>query len=273
MPVNEPASHYTIGPSIDFDSSGNPWAVWYGDDPLTIFYSRWNGSAWEPEREVIPEDSVSDHRPWILGDYNGQPWVAWSKNQHDTGGAFLADIVYSRWNGTDWDSMQYITHSIRDDYHPILDAGGGELWVVWYGDTFGGPNPVDYNIFASHWNGTNWGPEILVSHPDTGYEWGLEHEGNLAVDAAGHPHVVWNTYWDGCVFYRTYNGNHWLDPVAIVDTSEALFGAYPYITIDTCGNRHVVFVGPDYTIYYSKSSDGLKWSEPYLIWGDDYLSI
>jgi hypothetical protein len=159
----------------------------------------------------------------------------------------------------------------------MLATGGGELWVVWYGDTTGGPNPVDYNTFASRWNGSSWDPEMLVSHPDTiGYYWYQEFECALDVDDYGHPHVVWHTYADGCVFYRAFDGDSWGDFVPIVDTSDEIWGDFAQIALDDSGNRHVVFVGPGPTlastdIYYSMSSDGENWIPPYQIHVDDTI--
>jgi hypothetical protein len=273
--VNEPASHSTFSPIIAFDSSGNPWGVWQGEYPNTIYFSQWNGEIWNPEGTVIPEDTLIDSRPWIVANYNGEPWIVWSRTTGD--GVNGPDIMFSRWNGTGWDSMQTVSHAVRNDYAPMLATGGGELWVVWYEDTTGGPNPVDYNTFASRWNGLSWDPEMLVSHPDTiGHYWYQEFECALDVDDCGHPHVVWHTYADGCVFYRAFYGDSWGDFVPIVDTSDEIWGDFVQIALDDSGNRHVVFVGPGPTlsstdIYYSMSSDGENWIPPYQIHVDDTI--
>jgi hypothetical protein len=274
MPVNEPGEHFSSSAQISFDSSGTPWAVWHGQtvrESNTVYYSRWNGAEWERETEIIQIDSLFDSQPDIVGDFEGKPWVVWSRYQVDAS-VPRADIVYTSWNDTEWDSMQHITYSVRDDYIPRIATGGGELWAIWFGDTMGGPNPVCYNTYASRWNGVGWDPEMLVSHPDTSYEFGHEWLGNLAVDHEGHPHVVWNTYWDGCIFYRTFDGTNWLDPVAIVDTNDAIWGFDAYIDIDDNGHRYVVFTGPGLDVYYSTSSDGVTWSIPYQIWTEDYAN-
>jgi hypothetical protein len=224
-----------------------------------------------PEDTIVPEGGLCNSRPWIVGDYNGVPWIAWKKPVGD--GVHGPDIVYSRWNGTDWDSIQPVSHTIRGDYAPVLATGGGELWVIWWGDTTG-VNPVRNNTYASRWNGVSWDPEMLVSHPDTGYDWGHEWQGHLAVDDSGNPHVVWHTWLDGSIYYRTYDGDSWLDPVAIVDTSDELWGEDADIAIDDSGQFHVVFTGPGSMssrtdIYYTQSSDGQNWTTPYQIHIDD----
>jgi len=273
QPVNEPGSHFTVGPHIAFHPDGNPWAVWYG---ATIYYSRWNGLSWEPEGEITPVDTLFDSRPTIAIDEDGTVFVVWSHEYHEGYDPPGNDIHYSNWYdslwyGSGWTFPRAVSQTIRFDYAPVISSGGGETWVTWYGDTFG-INPVVYEVYASHWNGSGWDPEVLVSHSDWGDEWYTY----VAVDKNGRPHFVWSEYYTGTIWYRTYDGNSWSDIIAIVDTTSEVRGFDPAIAVDDEGNLHVVFTGhvlqnpTDLDIYYTKSTDGgLTWTYPVMVNEDD----
>jgi hypothetical protein len=277
QPVNRPGSHFTVGPHIAFHPDGNPWAVWYGKDfdnegSLDIFYTRWNGSAWNLEQMLNPPDTLNDTRPTIAIDESGRIFVVWS-HDYTEGWPAYNDIYYSVWDGIGWQSPLPVASSTAyEDFAPVISSGGGETWVTWYRAWLEGY--TGYEVYASHWNGSSWDPEVMISRPDYGQtdEW----YAYCVVDREGHPHFVWSEYYTGTIWYRTYDGDSWSDPIAIVDTTSEVRGFDPAIAVDDEGNLHVVFTGhvlhnpTDLDIYYTKSTDGgLTWSYPEMVNEDD----
>ena len=269
--VNEPDSLFDAEAILDMDPDGYPWAVWVGkeqagDRDEEVFFTKWNGSSWEPEALVNPPDVLGDYRPTIALNDSGTAYVTWDH------AAVTDDIWYSYWNGSAWEPPGPVHVSDdRDDYAPVVSAGGGEVWVVWYeGAAEGGRQ---YNVFAARWSGSEWDQPMQVSPPDNTHDWWA----NIAVDASGNPHVVYSVYRNGGIYYTTYDGSSWTSRVLLNDTT-FVQGYDPAVGIDDSGNVHVVWVGiwlhpvVDYDIYYSFSSDGVNWSAPTMINEDDDVS-
>jgi len=271
--VNEPDSIFDTGPEMAMDLEGDPWIVWVGKQQTTdreeeIFYTKWEGSSWKAEGLVNIPDSLGDFRPTIAVDDSGTIFVVWH-HRFLTDKLETTDIWFTTWNGSGWEEPSAVYTSLdRDDYAPIVSAGGGEVWVVWYEGAL--VTPVYYNVFASRWTGSTWGQPMQVSPPNNDDNWWAY----VAVDDNGSPHVVYSAYRYGAVYYTMYTGSSWTTRVLLNDTT-LVQGYNPAIEIDSNGGIHVVWVGirlhpaVDYDIYYSFSSDGTNFSEPVMINVDD----
>jgi len=266
--VNEPDTLFDAGAKMDMERNGHPWAVWVGkeaaeDKDEEIFYTKWNGSSWQPDGLVNVPDTFGDYRPTIAIDDSGAIFAVWD---HRT---VTDDIWYSRWNDAGWDppSPVHVSND-RDDYAPVISAGGDEVWVVWYEGAAVGERY--YNVFASSWNGSAWAPPTQVSPPDSNHNWWAY----VATDSTGRPHVVYCAYFTGGIYYSTYIDSVWTSPVLVSDTT-LMEGYDPAVAIDGNGGIHIVWVGlsldpiVDYDIYYSSSPDGVEWSQAVMINDDD----
>ncbi|MDZ7695437.1 MAG: hypothetical protein U5R49_00440 [Deltaproteobacteria bacterium] len=67
-------------PSIAVDKEDRPWIVWAGSDGQQeshIFFSRWNGMAWEEASRVNRGNSTVNVTPLIGTKSNGALWASW----------------------------------------------------------------------------------------------------------------------------------------------------------------------------------------------------
>jgi lysophospholipase L1-like esterase len=97
---------YNTGVNLAVAPDGTPWMVWAGDDGTgdDIYYSRWNGAAWDPALKVSRPDGAPDILP-VLGfsPRSGQPWLAWSGYESGRYEQFA-----SLWNGAAWSAERRI---------------------------------------------------------------------------------------------------------------------------------------------------------------------
>jgi len=277
--INRPDSLSDIAVNLTMDSLGLPWAVWLGPESIVgrwnydTHYSKWNGIDWDEEMRVTPWDNLSRSKPRLTFDNQNTPWIILARTANP---GHECDIFYTRWNGTYWGPENQINlpDSTELDFSPRIDCNGGQMWCVWYG---GRTDTSQYHIYVSKWNGTSWNPETDVSFPISSNQYGLHWFCDIAVDRAGHPHVVWGETWfTGRIYYRTYNGQVWLPPVILNNPDSIRCAGWPdlSIAIDNQDNINVVWVGlrPNGTpgsnqeVYYSKFDRVIgNWRSPVQI--------
>jgi len=144
-----------------------------------------------------------------------------------------------------------------------MASGGGEIWITWAAQTEAYPD--EPSIFASHWNGFVWNPEVNVITPDSIIPAGGF---NLAVDHNGQPHLVWTGMYQGNqdIYYTTYDGASWIRSIQINVPDGGEQDLDPAISVDSIGHLHVVWAARTYGtpygygICYSRY-DGTNWSE------------
>jgi len=79
-PMNIPTGLlFNTAPSVMVGEDNRPWLVWSGSNGKgsDIFFSRWNGTEWEPPSLVSQTDPSPDIMPLIGTDSQGAPWVCW----------------------------------------------------------------------------------------------------------------------------------------------------------------------------------------------------
>jgi hypothetical protein len=269
--VNRPnVDSFDAMPTVATDRTGHPWVVWttnYGD--TTLLWTRWLGSGWEPQRGVSRDAPGIDSRPrpdLAFGEWD-TAWLVWINLYENNN----CDIAACRWDGSQWTPEQQVNlpDSTELDFVPKVACGGGQVWCVW----FGGPTDMSpYSVFASRWNddGGFWEPETQVSPAGFNQHWMCD----VAVDTLGTPHVVWCTYPLYTVFYSYFDGQQWVAPIPVNDTTlvTASSWAAPRIVIDRTGTMHVCFtgarVGAMYRdILYSRN-DGSGWTPCQMVTRD-----
>jgi hypothetical protein len=257
-------------PCVDSDSAGRPWVVWIGGRrDTTMFYSRWDGSHWEPERGVGPNrpGAWSRLKPSLACGATGGAWLVWHNayedNTRDIGSSFWADTCWSP------EVQVNLPDSTELDFAPKVACGGGEVWCVWYG---GPTDMTPYSVFASRWNELTglWDPDMQVSPVDSTYHWWCD----VAVDANGTPHVVWCNSNRRLICYSYYDGSSWRGPTAVNDTVAvgATGWAAPRIIIDNAGILHVCYTGvargaTGRDVFYSRN-DGTGWTPSVRVTSD-----
>lgn len=273
--VNRPNGAVPDGaPTIAMDASGSPWVVWDTQDTLrlrdtTLVFSVWQGDSWGSVCGVGPNgpDVLRRLNPSIAFDPGGHAWLSWDNkkedNSDDVGSSFS---VGSAWS----DEIQVnLQDSTEFDFRPSIACGGGQVWCVWYG---GLTDMSPYSVYASRWSeGTQvWEPETQVSPADGNHSWWCD----VAVDTLGTPHVVWCTYPLYTVYYSYFDGEQWVTPTAVNDTSNVLASpwAFSRVVIDHDGVMHVSFtgakVGATHRDIFYTFNDGAGWSSCQMVTRD-----
>jgi len=240
--VNRPDADTAEGqPCIALDSAGCPWIVWDRNcTDTTMLYTRWQGNRWDEQSGAganAPGVAVR-LRPSICFDSRGRAWLAW----HNVYSNDRRDIAACHWDDSLWTPEQHVSPPESTDLYfaPKVSCGGGQVWCVWYG---GPSDGLPYSVFASRWDSLkgSWTPETRVSPPDSNHHWWCD----VAVDSVGTPHVVWCTHPLYTVFYSYFDGQQWVEPIPVNDTTQVTASpwASPRIVIDRTGVIHLCFTG------------------------------
>jgi hypothetical protein len=257
-------------PAIAFEATGRPWIVWTKSwCESTLVYSRWDGDRWTPQHGVGANAPGVDSklRVSLCFDASGRAWLTWTNlnldNSLDVASSFCTDSGWSPEAQANTPSANSINSASK------IACGGGQVWCVWDGA------PTDmspYSVFASRWNSLAgaWEPEMQVSPPDSTFHWWCD----VAVDAAGIPHVVWCNSDRRLICYSYYDGAGWRGPTAVNDTVAvgATGWAAPRIVVDHAGVMHVCYTGvaqgaTGRDIFYSRN-DGAGWTASVRVTGD-----
>lgn len=243
-------------PVIAFDGLGGGWLVWNEDGDL--FYSRRDGDAWSPEREIDTSPSTRDRSPSLAVDPQGVLWLAWSGFDGTD-----EEIFFSRWGEGGWGKAQRVN---RDDASPDLYdesphlaiGGDGRPWLVWVGDGGG----LDDEIFYARWEGDGWSEEGLVSADD----FSSDLMPTLAIDERGRPWVAWSGEYDGMsgVLYSRWEGEGW-SPESLVDIPSSLLGGgEPALAMGPRGEPRLAWTTYDRQGSYIAYSrwEGSGWGRP-----------
>jgi len=99
---------YNMAPSLALDDAGVPWLVWSGwsesgGKAEEIYFSRWDGAAWEQPVRVNGDDKYPDILPLVAIDRDGRPVVTWSGFDGDRYRSYR-----STWTGSVWGPEQML---------------------------------------------------------------------------------------------------------------------------------------------------------------------
>ncbi|HTW91603.1 MAG TPA: FlgD immunoglobulin-like domain containing protein [bacterium] len=230
-------------PVVGVDPTGRPWVVWNTNATDTsLLYSTWNGTSWGRGRAVSANDSGvwGQLLPDVAFDGQDRAWLVWNNGYENNSSVIAA----CHWDDSQWSAEQQVSppdSDLTDVYFaPRVSCGGGQVWCVWYG---GPSDALPYSVYASRWDSLKgrWGQETRVSPPDGNDHWWCD----VAVDSLGTPHVVWCTHPLYTVFYSYFDGQRWVAPTPVNDTTQftASPWASPRIVIDRTGVMQLCFTG------------------------------
>jgi len=249
-------------PAIAVDSSGNVHVVWRDEKPDTyvVLYTRSldGGGTWQPIQRLTWTGSSSNPSvavPSVAVDSLGRVHVVWC---YDSPGNMEIYYKGSTDGGATWGPSKRLTWTSGSSGLPAIAVDSfGSIHVAWSDDTYAG-----YEIYykRSTDGGTTWTPNRRLT-------WTADNSylGDMAVDALGNPHLVWEDYTtvdDEIYHKRGINGGlSWATSQRL--TWNAGFSAYADIAWEPSG--HLQLVWEDQTpgnaeIYYKRSPDlGLNW--------------
>jgi len=246
------ASGNSFNPDIAVDPSGNIHVVWYGETQgqYAVYYKKSSdgGTSWTSAKKLTP---TSGFCPAIAIDPSGNLHVVWQ------GGTIVNYEIYygkSTDGGATWTSGKRLTWNSGWSQEPVIAAdSSGHLHVVWRDET---PGNSEIYYKKSTDGGATWmSSQRLTSTP------GYSEYADIAVDASGNPHVVWDDDTPGNteIYYKKSKdgGGTWTSIKRLTSTSG--WPGDPEIVADSFGRLYVVFhydkPGND-EIYYKKSADG-----------------
>jgi len=267
--VNRPGVNSSNAqPCIAVDRAGAPWLAWVTTNrAASLSYTKWLGSAWDPEQEVGPNypGVISRPQPRLAFDNRGSARLSWVNQFSDN----HLSVATCASNPSGWDPEIPVSppDSGYSDFGSSMAWGGGRFWYTLDRAPTQAYDP--FSVFASLMDSTTPQPTqaARVSPPDSGYHW----FSSVAVDAQGHPHVVWVDVWHYVVLYSFFDGNTWSTPTPVNDTTRVRVPdrAQPRIAIDRQGGLHVCFTGvaagaASRDIFYSKNR-GRGWAPSALV--------
>ena len=211
-------------PRITFDDENRAWVVYDraflpSNDTNITYFTRWNGTEWEPEAPVHQIDSIKQNFAPRITAGGDEIWCTWygdiSATRHNY------DIYVSRWNGDSWEPKMKISPPVgSNEYlHWFCDIAVdrfGHPHVVWGETWFTG------RIYYRTHNGQEWQPPVIINNPDSVRCAGWPAP-SIAIDNEDNIHVVWIGFRSDStprreeVYYSKFErgANIWLSPVQI----------------------------------------------------------
>ena len=173
-------------PHLINDLAGMVWIVWMGVDATEgdteVYYSRWNGTGWEPAGLVNPPNQTDDLIPRIACARDGSIRTLWKV--FDVSGTGTYAGVTSQWTGSGWSTPDTVwTGGGSQDVFDIAATSVDEAWFVRDGAT-GSAGDSDIRVY--HINRGVHDSELKFDDPDS-----VDVSPRITVDAGGFPWVTW----------------------------------------------------------------------------------
>jgi len=149
-------------------------------DATEVLHRTWDGTAWSPA-EVVYRNAET----FVPGGYG----LTWAQDGQGRLYLFLSigfAFTYTVNQGAGWEPLAAWNQSMG-----VTQAATdslGRLHLVGYGPNSSqtGYDQYFYDAYYIHYDGTSWTTAFNVTGTD-----GIAHDQALALDAAGHVHVVW----------------------------------------------------------------------------------
>lgn len=292
-------------PDIAIDPQGGVNVVWYtemdgewGRDTEVMYVNYTVQDGWSNVTVVSDgyggvwwnEGYSEDPAIAIGGD--GVIHVVWTDNSGGYwGGGTEYEIFHASYTpGVGWSNATVISDSAArwntgDSTWPAIAAdAAGNAYVVWVDGTPGAwqASPDDWEImYSKYTKGEGWSSPTVVSDGYAGLYWntGASLFPNVAVDAEGTVHVVWEDNTPGAwgtdteVMYTTLHGGESLSNVTVLSYAHDI-SRCPSIAVAGDGTVHVAWTdsadgtwGTDSEIMYSCLVAG-DWTAPLVISDD-----
>ena len=252
-------SGWSIYPAIAVNTSGHINMVWEDSTPgnFEIYYKKSTdgGATWTANQKLTLTSGTSQF-PAIAVNSAGYLHVVWQDNTLGN------DEVYykkSTDGGATWSASRRLTWNAGYSTHPTIAVNSaGHIHLVWFDNS-----PGNYEIYyrKSTDGGATWSASQRLTSTSGSSEFPV-----IAVDSAGHIHLVWsdNSLGNYEIYYRksTNGGATWSASKRLTWT--AGISTCPAIAGYSSDYLHVVWqdnmLGND-EIYYKMSTDGgATWS-------------
>ncbi len=196
---------------LALDSEGTLHCIWQQTDSTepevrNIYYSYWNGSAWNTPVCVSTnnpggDNGLVDHAHFEIDSGNVIHFV-WSGP--DTAG--VMQVWYRKYNGS-WSDIEQLSSGDDHSYWPdiAVSSTGGVIdvvYVTWVGQ-------ITQQIYHTRYSGGSWSSSVNISNSTESDEWGP----SIDVDGSGVAHFAWCAWHEEFssydLVYRSYDGSDW----------------------------------------------------------------
>ena len=218
--------------SLAMDGNGSPRIGYVG----SIKYARWDGTKWL--RETVRSGVA-------LGEYGGtslalEPTAPYTPHLSFYDGAWNAyDLIYARWNGTQWVSETVESAGKVGKYSSLALDSNGYPRISYYYEISWNKGHLRY----ARWDGSKWITETVDSAGDVG------EYSSLALDAGGNPHIAYYDAGNADLKYASWNGSGWVTQT--VDSAGTV-GEWASLDLDAAGRPHIA--------YYNRTSKVLRYA-------------
>ncbi len=236
-------------PSLAINNTDTPYVTWREEIAgiQQIYVKQWNGSGWvQTDGSLNVNPGISAGFPSLDFDGSNSPYVAW----HESNGT-TTQIFEKHWNGSAWeqDGASLNVDINETANKPSLGISGGGVVRVTWSERSGSW----YQIYAKHWNGSNWeqaGGSLNIDANNTA--------GGPSLPSGGlTPYITWTE--DG-IYVKHWNGSNWAQDGGNlnIDANELSSGAMlaisnsntPYVTwnefstLKAATQIYVKYLGP-----------------------------
>jgi hypothetical protein len=285
--VSAESDHYSIGPEIVRDPSGNIHMIWEEWDEIAgsgsdvdIFYKKLDvpTQVWSSAEVVSTESTTNSFDPSISSDPLGNIHVVWEEVSDYGGSGIDRDIFYKKLDVStlSWSTTEVIsTESTQISYDPsIVSDSQGNIHVTWEDYSDYDSSGTDADIFYKKWNVEflNWSITEVISI----FNSGNSYDPFITSDRMDNIHIAWHddvdlngADTDFDIFYTKWDtkSDEW-GTVGVISTESTDSSVYAFIVVDNMMNVHVTWhdvtdydgSGTDTDIFYK------QWNVDAQIW-------
>lgn len=134
-----------------------------------------------------------------------------------------------------WSNPRNLSQSATNSLDPAIAIGqDGKIHVVW-AEWDQPPLLFKSRLYYIQFNGSFWTDALIITPTKGTTNWNP----HIALDNDGHPHVVWERFDEGEIYYKYYNGASWTVEHNISESSGSSYN--PKIKIDQKNRKHIVW--------------------------------
>ncbi len=251
--------------SVAVTSTGTPWVSFHVAD-VAYRLASWNGSSWTTSN--LPSTELAwaflGHNRVAINPVDDTPRV--SSWMYHSSGATPPNVL--AWWKPGLASVVEVSGPLvasdgtfaSDGYHNAIavdSTGNSQIsFVHWDGQPRS--TTKSYAAWAQQ-AGASWTIRTIeeVGVPSTAQPY-AENFTSIAVDAGGHPHIVYANPISGAYKYATWSGSAWT--IERIDATAT--GGYraEYLALDQAGTPHVCYYGAGYKLRYAKRTGANTWA-------------
>ena len=246
---------YSQSPSVATDGANEVYVVWFDsvdfwDHDIYFRKSNDGGVNWGSEIRISTGQSVEDY-PTIAYEPLDKIHIAWPDYRNDV----QYDIYYRRSTdrGNTWGPQTNLTPDTFGQVECSIAASSSHLHLAWCDARNSQPLEPDVEVYYKNStnSGSSWNADTRLTNTDIEPHWP-----NIAADAFGGAHIVYQGGTEIYYLSSVDNGAMWSDTVNI--SNDSAVSMHPFVATDSF--VHVVWSDDrdgNFEIYYNRTTQPL----------------